>query len=351
MNEEEKQRTGAGSGIDRRTFVGASALVAATASVVTLATPHVAKAATKPRAERKFAFSTPFSGQDSFSGQIGGLNQAIKDHGGELTVSDASFDLKKQNDQIAALAASKPDALLILAVDPVGCSRAVDAAAKSGVPVFLMDSYVPNATAVTCGFHNNYGMGQMTMEYMAKRLNGKGKIAVMELPINEAWNMRDFGRENVLTRYPDIDVVGNWAFDPTGKTTPRSAADGFLAAHEDLDAIWCAWDNAAMEASLGILAAGKSDKVFTTGTDGGKAAFEVLKSGGPFAFTCAQSFYSQAYDLLVFAHQHLDGKPVPRMVINPVYAVDKATLDKAGDLANDYDKVGVPEQLGWIRSL
>jgi len=106
-----------------------------------------------------------------------------------------------------------------------------------------------------------------------------------------------------------------------------------------------------MEASLAILAAGLGEKVFTTGTDGGPAAFEVLRSGGPFVFTCAQSFYSQAYDLLSFAHQHLQGKRVPRMVINPVYAVDKTMLDAAGPKANDYDKLGVAQELGWQRVL
>lgn len=340
-----------GVALNRRTFLGAAAAATAFASAGNLMLPKKARAADKPAADRKFAFSTPFSGQDSFSGQIGGLNQAVKELGGELIVSDASFDLKKQNDQISALAASEPDALIILPVDPVGCSKAVDAAVESGVPVFLMDSYVPNATAICAGFHNNYGMGQVTMEYMAKRLGGKGKIGIMELPINEAWNARDFGRDDVLKRYPDIEVVANWAFDPTGKTTPRSAADGFLSAHPDLDAIWCAWDNAAMEAGLATMAAGVADKVFTTGVDGGPAAFEMIKTGGPFSFTCAQSFYVQAYDLLAFAHDYLDGKSVPRMVINPVFGVDKAMLDEAGDDAVNYDKVGGAEKLGWTRVL
>lgn len=350
MDEKTKTETPVEGGLSRRSFIGAGAFVAATAATAgTLMTPHIARAQTPPRAERRFAFSTPFSGQDSFSGQIGGLNQAVSELGGSLTVSDASFDLKKQNDQITALAASKPDALIILPVDPVGCSKAVDAAVQSGVPVFLMDSYVPNATAVCAGFHNNYGMGQFSMEYTAKRMGGKGKIAVMELPINEAWNARDFGRDYVLQNYPDIEVVASWAFDPTGKTTPRSAADGFLAAHDDLDSIWCAWDNAAMEAALGVLAAGRGDRIFTTGVDGGPAAFEMIKSGGPFVLSVAQSFYVQAYDLLAFAHNHLDGKPVPRIVINPAYGVDKAMLDAGGDDAVDYDKVGGAEKLGWTR--
>jgi len=340
---------------ERRAFMGTSAAVAATLSsggifMGGMSAPAIVGAATKPASERKFVFSTPFSGQDSFTGQIGGLNAGIEQFGGELTIVDGGFDLKKQNDQIAASAASKPDAMIVLAVDPVGCSKAVDAAAKQ-VPMFLMDSLVPNAQFVCAGFHNNYGMGQQTMEYTAKRLGGKGKIAVMELPINEAWGARDIGRENVLKKYPDIEVVARWAFDPTGKTTPRSAADGFLAAHDDLDAIWCAWDNAAMEASLAILAAGRADKIFTTGTDGGKAAFEVMASGGPFQFTCAQSFFAQAFDLVSFAHDHLDGKPVPRVAINPVVNVDVEMLQKAGDKAPEYDKVGGLEALGWTRNL
>lgn len=352
---EEGATFGSGPALSRRSFISAGAAVAATAGMgaaLNLAGTHVAMAQSgRAAADRLFAFSTPFSGQDSFSGQIGGLNQGVADFGGKLNIADASFDLKKQNDQITALAASKPDALIVLPVDPVGVSKAVSAASDAGVPVFLMDSYVPNATAVFVGMHNNYGMGVATTDYMIKRLEGKGKIAIMELPINEAWNMRDIGRDFLLSQHPDIEVVASWAFDPTGKTTPRSAADSFLAAHPDLDAIWCAWDNAAMEASLAVMAAGKADSIFTTGVDGGPAAFEVIRSGGPFSYTCAQSFYSQAYDLMYFAHRYLDGQPVPRMVINPVYGVTREMLEVAGDRANEYDKPGVAAELGWSRIL
>lgn len=341
---------------ERRQFLSGSALLAAGATVgatmgASLGMPAVARAqAARPRDERVFAFSTPFSGQDSFSGQIGGLNKGIEDFGGELTTADASFDLRRQNDQIGALAASNPDALIILPVDPVGVSNAVAAAVASGVPVFLMDSYVPGATAAMVGMHNNFGMGLITTDYMIGRLGGSGKIAAMELPINEAWNMRDMAFEYRLRQFPEIEVVAKWAFDPTGSVTPRAAADSFLTAHPDLDAIWCSWDNAAMEASLAAIAAGRPE-IFTTGIDGGPAAFEVLRSGGPFSFTAAQSFFSQAYDMIYYAHEHLDGNNVPRMMINPVYGVDHEMLESAGELADTYDQAGVPEQLGWKRTL
>jgi ribose transport system substrate-binding protein len=342
-----------GFGLSRRGFVGVGALIGATASVAGLSIPGIARAQVKKKDPKdvKFVFSTPFSGQDSFSGQIGGLNAGVKKYGGTLTITDASFNVKKQNDQIAASVAARPDILIVLPTDPVGCSNAVRAAAESGIPVFMMDSYVVNVTTPYVGMHNDFGMGQLSAQYMAKRLKGKGKIATMSLPINEAWDMRSRGLEYVLRDYPDIKVVADWPLDISGKVTPRAAADSFLASHTDLDAIWCAWDGAGMEAGLAVLAAGRGEKIFTTGIDGGKQAFEVIRSGSPFVFTVAQSFYLQAYDIVYWAHQHLAGKPVPRLVINPAFAVSAAELKGKGDLANDYDKPGVPEKLGWTRAL
>lgn len=334
--------------VDRRTVLRGGAMFVGAALASSLAAPGLVRAEDR---KLKMAFATPFSGQDSFSGTIGGIQAAAKDLGIEMTISDAAFDVKKQNDQITALVASKPDALIILAFDPVGSSQAIAAATASDVPVFLIQGLVPHATAVTTSIHNDYGMGQETARYMVDRLGGTGKIAVMELAFNENWNMRTLGMRDYVAQHPGIEIVGNWTFDATGKTTPRTAADAFLAANDDLAAIWCAWDNAAMEASLAIMAAGKADTIFTVGADGGSAAFEVLRSGGPFVYTVAQSFYVQAYNIVAFAHRHLNGGAVPRVVVEPVFAVDKAMLDAAGERANDYDKPGVAAELGWTRAL
>lgn len=334
------------SSVSRRTVLG----MAATTAAFTIAAPSIVRA--QSSSKMKMAFSTPFTGQDSFSGMIGGINGGAKDFDVDMTIVDAAFDVKKQNDQIATLIASKPDALLVLAFDPLGSSNSVAAAVDAGIPVFLVDSYVPNAVATTCCTHDNFGMGRLTAQHLAERLGGKGKIGVMKLGFNEYWSSRHMGMYDVLKGFPDIEVIGDWSFDATGKTTARTAAEGFLAAHPDLDAIWCAWDNAAMEASLAGLTAGRSpDNFFTTGIDGGKAAFEVLRSGGPFSFTVTQNFYTQAYDAVKFAVQHLNGESVPRIVLHPSYAVTKEMLDAAGERANEYDKPGVADELGWTRVL
>jgi hypothetical protein len=52
---------------------------------------------------------------DSYRHQIYGFKDAMEKLGdGTVTIADANFDVKRQTDQIVALAASKPDALIVL---------------------------------------------------------------------------------------------------------------------------------------------------------------------------------------------------------------------------------------------
>lgn len=340
--------------IDRRTLLKGSAFAFATvaaASGINLATPNIVRAQGYDPKKVKFSFSTPFSGQDSFAGTIGGLKKGMEIYGGELTITDASFDLKKQNDQIASIVASKPDVFIVLPVDPVGCANAIQGAVDAGIPTFVLDSIIPGVAANQFSLHDNFGMGAVTARWLANQLGGKGKIGAMQLPINETWNQRDFGMDFVLRDFPDIEVVQTWAFDPTGKVTPRAAADSMLTAHPDLDAIWTAWDNAGMEAALGGMAAGRPDLI-TCGIDGGTAAFENINSGGPFKLSCAQVFYQQAVTPIYYAHQLLQGKNIPRTVLHPSYLVTQETLEgRDADLLARYDEPGVAEQLDWTRVL
>jgi ribose transport system substrate-binding protein len=294
----------------------------------------------------EFAFSLPFEGLQSYEHIINGYKDAIAKFGGKLTIASCNYDVKKQSEQIATFAAAKVDALFILPADPAGVSKAVQAAVASGVPVFLCDSYVPGTTVVSMSIENSFGMGILTGEYLCNRMGGKGKIATITLPENETWAMRSMALDTVLARYPDIKVVANWAFDPTMKVTSRDAADQFLTAHPDLDAIWTAWDDAAINCALAIKAAGR-DKVFVTGMDGGRQAFQYIKAGSPFVFTAAQAFYQESFYNVYFAHQYLAGNPAPRVITNTCWGVSQDDLKGDLDSYDNYDQFGVADKLGW----
>jgi ribose transport system substrate-binding protein len=327
--------------ISRRVLLAGGAVLASASSL-----SFTRAAFAKDPKEMQFALAIPFGGLESYQRIVAGYKDAVAKLGGTLTIADANFDVKKQSDQIAAFVASKPDALIVLPADPAGVSKAVQAATAAGVLTLLCDSYVPGATVASISMPDNYGMGLVASQYVCSRLGGKGKIATMTLPENEGWNMRTEALNYVLSRYPDIEVVANWAFDASGKVTPRDAADSMLAAHKEIQAIWTSWDGAAKEAALAIRATGRSD-VFTTGMDGGKQSFEYIKSGSPFCYTVAQTFYQEAFFNIYYAHKILAGGQAPRIIINPAYEVTQDAL-KSG-IPDDYDHFGVADKLGWKR--
>jgi ribose transport system substrate-binding protein len=238
--------------------------------------------------------------------------------------------------------------LFVLPADPLAVSTSVKAATRAGIPTFLCDSYVPGATPHLVSMHNHFSMGAMTAEYICRRLKGKGKIAAVRLPSNEAWDTRFDGMSFVLSRYPEIKVVAEWAFSLTGSATPQDAVEEMLATHQDINAIWNAWDGGAIGAARAIRAAGR-DNIFATGIDGGSEAFEFIKDGSAFCFTVAQSFYEEAFLSVYYAHEVLAGRRAPRIIVNPAYAVGQEAL--ARDIPDNYDQRGVADGLGWQRVL
>ena len=62
---------------------------------------------------------------------------------------------------------------------------------------------------------------------------------------------------------------------------------------DDLDCIWCPWDEPAMAASEAIVSKGLQDKIFVVGADGHPTALQRMRDGGekwPQKSTCAQAF-------------------------------------------------------------
>ncbi|WP_279356166.1 sugar ABC transporter substrate-binding protein [Methylobacterium indicum] len=333
-------RDAAGPSLSRRSLLsGAAALTVAAA----LARPNFAFAK-----DARFCASLGWTVWESGRHIVAGYQDAVKRLGGTLTIADANYDVKKQADQIAAFVASKPDAIFITPADAAAIAPAVQAAVASSIPIFCGDSYVPNTTVTSTAMSNNFGLGSFGAQYIADRLQGKGKVAMVSLPSNESWDQRTLGAKSVFMRYPGIQVVSEIAFALGGTTTPRQVVDTILTANPQLDAIWCAWDGAASEGMLAIKAAKRN--VFITGIDGGAQSFEYIQAGSPFALTLAQSFYEMAYMNAFFAHEVIAGRKAPRFVITPSYAVTQKSL--AGiEIPDNYDQPGEAAKLGWTRVL
>jgi ribose transport system substrate-binding protein len=332
-----------GSGISRRTLLGS-----ATALMVSQALMARSAMAASEAKNYKFAAALGWTAYDSGRHLQEGFKAAVKELGGNLSMTDAGFDAKKQSDQIDSLISSRPDVLFITPADAVAIAPAVQRAIKAGIPVFTADSMVPGADVKTTTMSNNFGMGFFSADFIAKQLKGKGRIARVMLPQNESWDQRTLGMEWALRAYPDIKVVADWAFALAGNVTPRQAVDNILTANGNLDAIWCAWDGAAVEGTLAARAAERPNLILT-GIDGGSQAFNYIAGNSQLKLSMAQSFYEMAYLSVFYAHQFKAGKKTPRTVITPTYAVTQPMLAKT--IPDDYDVPGRAAQLGWTRAV
>jgi ribose transport system substrate-binding protein len=285
-----------------------------------------------------------------------GYKDAIKEYGGEGVFVQSGQDPKKQSEQIEAATKMKPDGIFVAAIDTKAIAPAVQRAIDAGVPVFAGDSLIAGTACTSTIFSNNFGMGEYTGDYIGKRLKGKGNILVIDLPSNETWDMRALGLYWALRNYPDIKIVGKWSAGGGQAIQPRQAVDNLLTANPkkgSIDAIWCAWDGAAMEGALAIKHAGRQDEIFTTGIDGGVQPFEYIQTETPMALCMAQSMYLMAYLGVYYAHKYAQGEKVPRIIITPTYAVTKDTL-KGVDIKKvgaTYDMPGVALKIGWQRAL
>ncbi len=332
--------------LTRRMLLGSGAALGAAAAV---GVPNFAWASDKDPKDFRFGVSIPFSGLDAYQHLIQGYEAAVNDLGGDVTIVEANYDIKKQADQIATMVASGVDAVCVLPIDPAGISTAVQAAVESGTPVFSTNSYVPYATTASTSIHDGYGMGAATARYLVNRLGGQGKIGIITLPLNEGWATRTMGMEFVVQQYPDIEIVTEWPFDATLKVTAREAVDNMLTAHPELNAIWASWDGAAIEATLAMRSAGRDD-MFVTGNDGGRQAFEYIQGNTQFEYTVVQSFFQESYHSIYFAHEVLQGRPAPRIVINKTYGCGREDLEGVDlDSIADYDRFGRAEEIGWER--
>ncbi|WP_138472394.1 sugar ABC transporter substrate-binding protein [Poseidonocella sp. HB161398] len=321
---------------------GAAATVAAT-----LLRPGMARAQSDD--DMKFCASLGWTVWESGRHIVNGYKDAVSLLGGELTIADANYDVKKQADQILAFVESKPTAIFITPADAAAISPAVQQAVASGIPIFIGDSYVPNTTVTSTAMSNNFGLGAYPAQYIVDQLGGPGKVALVSLPSNESWDQRTLGAKSVFVRNPGIEIVSEIAFALGGSTTPRQVVDQILTANPELDAIWCAWDGAASEGMLAIRASGRD--VMITGIDGGQQSFEYIAAGSPFKITMAQSFYEMAYMNAFYAVEVAKGRSAPRFVITPTYAVTQESLAGLDEMPDTYDQPGEAAKIGWNRVL
>jgi ribose transport system substrate-binding protein len=247
-----------------------------------------------------------------------GAKEAAAKLGVNLLVQAAEreVDVEKQMQIIENLIQSKVAALCIT---PSGSKEVVPAivkANKAGIPVLIVDTRVHAETLEAAGGKvagfigsDNLEGGRVAGEFVAKKLGGKGKVAILEgIPGHETGDSRLKGFREVIARHPEMEIVSsqtaNWERDQG-----YNVFQNMLQAHPEIQALFGCSDLMALGAMEAIAAAGKTGKIVVVGFDAFSEARDAVNKGTMDA-TIAQSSYDMGKTAVENAWKLLKGEKI-----------------------------------------
>ncbi len=206
-----------------------------------------------------------------------GIRARAQELGWEVATVSANEDKLKQINGVQDLVARGVKGILISPIDAVGVNAAYDAAAAAKVPIVSVarGSASPNQTIHVA--MDEKQIGRDIAEWTAKKLGGKGKVALLMGPSGAPTfrNLGD-GYAEVMAKHPGIQIVIKHDGPLTRERGVKQAEDA-LVAHPDLAAIYTANDDVALGAMQAVNAANRKGKTLVTGMNGVPPALRAVK--------------------------------------------------------------------------
>lgn len=201
----------------------------------------------------------------------------------EVQAPAQESDKERQFALVQDVTARGANAILITPADSKGIIPALKQAQAKGVAVINLDNRVDAASAQAAGVQlggyvgaNNEAGGTLAGEVMVEILGGKGKVAILE-GIRGADNAE--ARKRGFTSA--AGKLGIVASDSANWDTAQAYAkfQSIMAAHPDLNGVFCANDKMALGAIKAIREGGKKGKITVVGYDNIPDVKQYLQSG------------------------------------------------------------------------
>ena len=152
----------------------------------------------------------------------------------ELRFASADDSDKKQIEQIRQFVNDGIDLLIVAPNQATTISPVIDEVYDKGIPVIVFDRKTNSEKFTAIIGADNYEMGRLMGEYIATRLNGKGRVLEIKgLKGSSPAIERHEGFLEALEAYPDITLVASLQ----GDWTEQSAIDAIKAYQGDLSHI------------------------------------------------------------------------------------------------------------------
>ena len=236
------------------------------------------------------------SDQRAWAGMQQWLKTTGLDKSWQVNLTDAKGDPGALVSQIEDAITAKSDAIMVLYGTLTAAHSALQDLQTSNIPFFSLDSGW-QAPAIADITSNNWVMGGAFGQYMVENLLAKGKtkanICAVIANFHHGTRKRGKVMRDILTENDWITLKADRVIQYSGffETTQNAVNDWLTRYGDDLDAIWCPWDEPAMAAAEVIMSHKLQDKIFVVGCDGDPTALDRMRNPDyPMVATCAQAF-------------------------------------------------------------
>jgi len=269
--------------------------------------------------------------------ECGAMAEA-KTLGVSLTVTGpADFSAPEQAPILNAVAASKPDALIVAPTDTKALNPELTRIANEGVKVVFVDTTTTDpSVAVSHITSDNTGGGKLAADSLATQIGGKGTVAVINVnPGISTTDARIAGfTAEMKAKYPNITVLGT-QYDNDSSATAASQVEADITAHPNLSGVFATNVLSAQGAATGIQHAGAAGKVKVATFDAEPQQITALKSN-TIQLAIAQSPYLEGQDGVQQAVNALSGKQVSANIGTPLVAITQQNVNSASVQKNIY---------------
>ena len=203
-----------------------------------------------------------------------------------VQAAEREVDAEKQLQIIENMIQRKVDAICVTPSGSREIVAAIVKANRAGIPVLVVDTRVDATVLEEAGGQvatfigsDNFEGGRIAGEYIVERLEGRGKIAILEgIPGHETGDSRLSGFHHAVDNKPEIEIVAsqtaNWERDQG-----FNVFQNILQSHPGVQALFACNDMMALGAIEAIAAAGKTGEIFIVGFDAVEDGREAIRNG------------------------------------------------------------------------
>jgi ribose transport system substrate-binding protein len=223
--------------------------------------------------------------------------------------------------------------LALAPLDSRALVRPVEEAAQAGIATVIFDSaLVPPHPAVSYVSTDNGKGGRLAGARMGALLGGKGTVLMLRYQEGSAaTEERERGfLEELEATHPGVTVISSDQYAGATRDTAKRASENLLNRFGDrLDGIFTPNESSTAGMLLALQDIGRAGRVTFVGFDYSSAFIDPLKKGELKGFV-VQNPVNMGYLSVKTLVDHLQGKPVPKMVDTGVLMVTLDNLNEPG---------------------